>query len=148
MLLSPVKCCGIWSLPWPDTLCLLMYSGLVWLMLQCCMSLLAAEALKPSLYTDCFSNSDPWSHSGETGARDRTSACRCEGVGSGINRCQRYCAVSGWPVTTTECVVLLSFPWPRHKPIPTFLQRARQRVFAKRGTQLGFQHSAAPMMHL
>lgn len=26
----------------------------------------AAAALKPSLYTDCFSNSDPRSHSGET----------------------------------------------------------------------------------
>lgn len=44
--------------------------------------------------------------------RDRTSSHCCEEVESSINRCQRHCTASGWPVTTTECVVLLSFPDP------------------------------------
>lgn len=104
---SPVKCFGIWSLPWPDTLCLLMYSGLPWLMPQCSMSQLAAEALKSSFYTDCFSNTDLCHHSKETEWEAGLAAREQQ-----KNRCQGYCPVSGWPAPTIDCVVplLLSDP--------------------------------------
>lgn len=49
----------------------------------------------PSLYTDCFSNSDPRSQSWSHRMRSRASTGCCKGVESGVNCCQRYGTVSG-----------------------------------------------------
>lgn len=106
---SPVKCFGIWSLPWPDTLCLLMYSGLPWLMPQCSMSQLAAEALKIFLLYRLFLQH--WPVPSQETEREA-------GQQQKKNRRQGYCPVSGWPATAIDCVVplLLSDPEPSRYP--------------------------------
>lgn len=106
---SPVKCFGIWSLPWPDTLCLLMYSGLPWLMPQCSMSQLAAEALKIFLLYRLFLQH--WPVPSQETEREA-------GQQQKKNRRQGYCPVSGWPATAIDCVVplLLSDPEPSWYP--------------------------------
>lgn len=130
---SPVKCFGIWSLPWPDTLCLLMYSGLPWLMPQCSMSQLAAEALKifllyrlflqhwpvPSQETECEAG---------LAAREQQKKKSPPGVLPGVGvTCDGY--------RLCRAVAAL---WPWAEPIPTFLQRALQRVCMDMAPSFGF----------
>lgn len=82
-----------------------MFSGLLWLMFQCTVSMLAAQVLKPSLYTDCISNSDLRSHCEETEWETELAGRCCEEVESGINRCR------GIALCQADLWRLLSVSW-------------------------------------
>lgn len=146
---SPVKCFGIWSLPWPDTLCLLMYSGLVWLMPQCSESQLAAEALKSPFYTDCFSSADLCHRSKETEWKAGLAATAVKGLRAakkkiaarGIARCQGDLR---WLLIVSCCRCSLT-PTQADTHIP--VASTADSVYGH-GARLRFQHSATPMMHL
>lgn len=140
---SPVKCFGIWSLPWPDTLCLLMYSGLPWLMPQCSMSQLAAEALKifllyrlflqhwpvPSQETEC-----------EAGLAAREQQKKKIAT-RGIARCRGD--LRRLSIVSCRCCSLTLSRADTHIPAAS----TAESVYGY-GAQLRFQRSATPMMHL
>lgn len=108
---------GMWSLPWPDTLCLLMYSSLGWLMREWSVPLPAEEALNPSLYTDCFCWSDLWSHNGEENEGSCSRGCteRHKSQPKILRRVRVTCDKQGM----CNAVIVV---WPRQELISTFLQ--------------------------
>lgn len=135
---SPVKCFGIWSLPWPDTLCLLMYSGLPWLMPQCSMSQLAAEALKIFLLYRLFLQHWPvpsQETEREAGQQQKKITAR------GIARCRGD--LRRLSIVSCHCCSLTLSQADTHIPAAS----TAESVYGH-GAQLRFQRSATPMMHL
>lgn len=133
MLLSPVKCCGIWSLPWPDTLCLLMYSGTVWLMLQCVSA--GTRSTKTFLLYGLYLQLWPVKSWWRNWMKDRTKSHCCEEAASRRNcfpDCPNLGSNDNW-----MCCVGVS-PWPKHRPISQFMQRAWQSACVDMASSKGF----------